>query len=407
MKEYIQLAWRNLWRNKRRSILTIASVFFAVFLALIMRSMQVGSYDNMISNAVRNATGYIQVHAPGYWEDKTIDNTFEDNQALEESVLAVNNVSGLIPRLESFALASSGNKTKGVGIIGTDPIKEDDVTGLKKRLVDGRYFNHSNSEILVAENLAKYLEISVGDSLVLLSQGYHGVSAAGLFHIVGIVNFPSPAMNSQLIYMPLEDAQYFYAAPAHLTSLSIMLDDPGMLEETREAIIAAIGENYEVMTWEEMLTALVQGIESDNVSGWFMLGILYMVVAFGIFGTMLMMTMERKREFAVMVSIGMHRSKLARILTVETTFIALIGILAGIVASIPICYYFFQFPIQLTGEAAKAMIDFNVEPIMPFAFKSYIFIQQTIIVLILTWLAALFPITYVQRFNVLRAFRGK
>jgi ABC-type antimicrobial peptide transport system permease subunit len=161
------------------------------------------------------------------------------------------------------------------------------------------------------------------------------------------------------------------------------------------------------MTWKQMLIEMVQGIESDNVSGWFMLGILYMVVAFGIFGTMLMMTMERKKEFAVMVSIGMHRFKLSRILTVETIFIAIIGVIAGIIASTPIIYYYNQFPIQLTGEAAKAMMDFNVEPIMPFALNSHIFIQQTIIILILTLIAALYPITYVHRFNVLRAFRGK
>ncbi len=407
MKENIYLAWRNLWRNKRRTILTIASVFFAVFLALLMRSMQIGSYDNMIENSVRNSTGYIQVHAPGYWDDKTIDNTFESDQALEDKISRVSNVEGLIPRLESFALASSGIKTKGIGIVGTDPVKENEVTGLKKRLIEGRYFNHASHEVLIAEKLASYLEVGLGDSIVLLSQGYHGVTAADEYHIAGIVQFPSPAMNSQLIFMTLEDAQYFYAAPSRLTSLSVMLTNPDNLEGTKENIISVIGENYEVMTWEQMLTALVQGIESDNVSGWFMLGILYMVLAFGIFGTMLMMTVERKKEFAVMVSIGMHRYKLARILTIETIFIAIIGVAAGIAASMPIIYYFNVNPIELTGEAAQAMIDFNVEPIMPFALSSHIFFQQTIIVLILTMIAALYPISYVHRFNVLRAFRGK
>jgi len=407
MKEYIQLAWRNLWRNKRRTILTIASVFFAVFLALIMRSMQIGSYDNMIENSVRNSTGYIQVQAPGYWDDKTIDNTFESDQGLEDKIRSVQNVSGLIPRLESFALASSGVKTKGIGIIGTDPEKENEVTGLKKRLIEGTYFNHEKNQILVAEKLATYLEVWVGDSIVLLSQGYHGVTAADEFHITGIVKFPSPAMNSQLIFMTLDDAQYFYAAPARLTSLSIMLEEPDKLDATVQGIKNVIGEDFDVMTWEQMLVAMVQGIESDNVSGWFMLGILYMVVAFGIFGTMLMMTVERKKEFAVMVSIGMQRYKLARILTVETIFIAIIGVLAGMAASMPIIYYFNVNPILLTGEAAKAMIDFNVEPVMPFALSSYIFLQQTIIVLTLTLLAGLYPISYVHRFKVLRAFRGK
>ena len=154
MKENIQLAWRNLWRNKRRTILTIASVFFAVFLALIMRSMQIGSYDNMIDNSVKNSTGYIQVHAPDYWDDKTIDNTFESNEELESQISGIENINGLIPRLESFALASSGLKTKGIGIIGTDPVKENEVTGLKNRLIEGEYFNHKKNQVLIAEKLA-------------------------------------------------------------------------------------------------------------------------------------------------------------------------------------------------------------------------------------------------------------
>jgi ABC-type lipoprotein release transport system permease subunit len=407
MKEYVQLAWRNLWRNKRRTVLTMASVFFAVFLALLMRSMQIGSYDNMIENTVRNSTGYLQVQAPGYWDDKTINNTFESSPELEETILKVENVSGVIPRLESFALASSGNKTKGIGVIGTEPSMENEVTGLKSRLIAGNYFNHEKNQVLVAEKLASYLEVGVGDSIVLLSQGFHGVTAADEFHIAGILKFPSPDMNSQLVYMTLADAQYFYAAPYRLSSLSVMLDEPDHLESTKENLISAIDGDYVVMTWEQMLTALVQGIESDNVSGWFMLGILYMVVAFGIFGTMLMMTVERKKEFAVLVSIGMHRYKLARILTAETVFIAIFGVAAGMVASIPIIYYYNLFPIELTGDAAKAMMDFNVEPVMPFAFSSHIFFQQAVIVLVLTLISALYPISYVHRFNVLKAFRGK
>ena len=108
MKEYIKIAWRNLWRNKRRTILTLSSVLFAVFLALLMRSMQLGTYDRMIESSVKSSTGYIQIHEKGYWEDKTINNTFENGPELMDKISANPNISMAIPRLETFALISSG-----------------------------------------------------------------------------------------------------------------------------------------------------------------------------------------------------------------------------------------------------------------------------------------------------------
>ncbi len=407
MEQYIQIAWRNLWRNKRRTLITVASVFFAIFLSLLMRSMQIGSYDMMEHDAVKNSTGYLQIHAKGYWDDKTINNTFEKDSSFINKVRNTANVTTLTPRLESFALASSGNMTKGVAVIGTDPRIENNMTGLKKRVIRGSYFSSDSMEVLLGVSLAKYLKVDTGDTLVLLSQGYHGITAAGEFFIKGILEFPAQNMNSELAYLTLKDAQYFYAAPNRLTSLSLMIEDPDELEETKETLQEKLSEDYEVMTWKQMMVALVQSIESDNISGMFMLGILYMVVAFGIFGTMLMMTMERKKEFAVMVSVGMQRYKISYILVFETLFIGLMGIIAGLLVSFPIIYYFHINPIPLTGAAAQAMIDFNARPILPFSTDLFIFTNQAIFVVILTFLAIIYPIFYVSKFNILKAFHGR
>jgi ABC-type antimicrobial peptide transport system permease subunit len=160
------------------------------------------------------------------------------------------------------------------------------------------------------------------------------------------------------------------------------------------------------MEWKEMNPEVVQSIESDNISGMFMLGILYIVVGFGILGTMMMMTLERKREFGVMVSVGMQRHKLATIVFIETLYIALIGVISGIVAATPLMYYFHLNPIQLTGEAAKAMIDMNVEPIMPFSMDLPIYYNQAIVILVLTCIAVLYPMIVINRFKVLQAIRG-
>jgi ABC-type lipoprotein release transport system permease subunit len=407
MKNYLKIAWRNLWRNKRRTMITVSSVFFAILLALIMRSMQHGSYDLMEHDAIKNSSGYIQIHAKGYWEDKTIDNTFEATDQLYQTLQSDENVSAIIPRLESFALVSSGNITKGVGIVGTDPETENSVTNLKERVIKGKYIsNKEHDGIMLGDELAKYLDVDVNDTVVLLSQGYHGLTAAGKYVVSGIFHFGAPEMNKQLIYMTLGAAQYFFAADNRLTSYSLMLDDPDKLDKTFRNLTNELGNQYEVMTWKEMMIELRQQIESDNISGIFMLSILYVVVAFGIFGTIMMMTHERKKEFAVMIAVGMQRYRLSVITFFETLYMGIIGVVLGVVASIPIIYYYYKNPIPLSGEMADAFAEFNVQPIMPFAFDAGIFFSQAAIVMILTILIAFYPMINISRFNLISGLRS-
>ncbi len=255
-------------------------------------------------------------------------------------------------------------------------------------------------------NLAKFLKLGIGDTITLISQGYHGVTAAGIYPVRGIISFPSTTMNNKLLFMDLSQAQYLYGATDMLTSVSIMLHKPKLLASDTTAIREMIGPSYEIMEWREMNPEVVQGIESDNISGKFMLGILYLVVGFGILGTIMMMTLERKREFGVMVSVGMQRYKLGIIVFFETLYIAIIGVLSGIVMATPFIYYMHLNPIQLTGEAAKAMMDMNVEPVMPFSLDLPIFYNQAIVVLIITCIAIIYPIVVISRFDVLKAMRG-
>jgi ABC-type lipoprotein release transport system permease subunit len=407
MKEYIKIAWRNLWRNKRRTLLTISSVLFALFLSLLMRSMQLGSYASMVESAVKSSTGYIQVHEKGYWADKSIDNTFKSSPKLERQILEHPNVTQITPRLESFALLSSGKQTKGAAVIGTQPGLEDETSGLKSRVVSGEYLQDNDQAILIAEGLAQYLKVEAGDTVVILGQGYHGVTAAGAFPVKGIIRFIQPDMNNTMTYIPLALAQELYATPGRLTSLSIMVADPDKISHTRTEISRIDPDNLEVMLWKEMMVELVNGIEGDNISGLFMLGILYLVVGFGILGTILMTTMERRREFGIMVAVGMRRYKLAIIVFFETLIICFIGILSGVLASLPFISYFYHHPIPLTGEAADAMLEYNMEPVMPFLLEPGYFIGQSMVVVIITLLTLVYPFTVIGRFKIINAIKGR
>jgi len=407
MNDYFKIAWRNIWRNRRRTFITVASVLFAVFLALLMRSMQLGTYGYMIESAVKSSTGYLQVHQKGYWDDKSIDNTMEYPPGLPEQLKSTPNVTEIIPRLESFALISSGKQTKGVAVIGTVPEIEDKISGLSKKLVAGEFLSGGENGLLIAEGLANYLKVKVGDSLVLLGQGYHGVTAAAEIPVRGILRFIQPDMNNQLVYMELSQAQDFYTAHGRLTSISIMLEKRGLMHQTQNTLQAIDPDNLEVMSWKEMLYELVQYIEGDNISGLFMLGILYLVVGFGILGTILMMTMERRKEFGIMVAVGMKRHKLSLIILIESIIIGVTGVISGIILSLPFITYFYYHPIKLTGEMAEAVLEYNMEPIMPFALEPGFFIYQSIVVIIITLLAVIYPVSVISRLKVVNAIKGK
>jgi len=407
MQEYIKLAWRNIWRNKRRTIITAASIFFAIFFALIMRSLQLGSYSNMIDNAVKLYSGHVQVHARGYWDNKSINNTLVQKHDLMEVLHKNEHIKQVVPRLESFALASTGPQTKGVLVMGIDPLKQDRMSHLTEKLVEGTYIEQDEHAVLLSKTLSAYLHLSVNDTLVLLGQGFHGATAAGKYPVKGIVKIPKPDLDNKLAYLPLKAGQQLYMAPNRLTTLAINLYDHEDLKVTVAQLKEQLPpDQYEVKSWREIMPELVQQIKSDNASGWILLAILYLIIAFGVFGTVMMMISERRREFGVMIAIGMHKSKLAMIVTVEMVFIGLLGLVGGIIGSMPVILYYHYHPIRLSGEVAQSIENFGIEPIIPMAWQSDFYMIQTIIVAVIVFLAVLYPIYSITRIKAVKAMRG-
>jgi len=404
--EVIKIAWRNLWRNKRRTMITAASVFFAIWFALIMRAFQLGSYELMVNNIVHAYSGYFQLHAKGYWEDKVLNNGFITTGSLGQSLLNTEGIAGYAPRLESFALASYGMQTKGVMVNGVNPDAENGLTSLREKMVDGEYLKPDDSGALVSQRLARYLKVGIGDTLVIIGQGFHSTSAAGVFPVRGIVRFPSPDLDSRLVYLSLPAARMLFSADEMLTSIAFNVTEPDRYKEVaRELDNKLDSASYEIMTWNEMMPEVVQQIKADSASGLIMLGILYMIVGFGIFGTMLMMLNERTREFGMMIAIGMQKNRLIVIMVTETLFLGLLGIISGVMAAIPPIYYFFIHPIPLTGNMAESTISMGFEPMMPTAWNASYFLAQSAVVLAIILLVMILPVMRIRKLNVINAIR--
>ena len=405
MKTYLMLAWRNLWRNKRRTIIASASVFFAVLLSLIMRSMQEGSYDYMVDASVSMYTGYVQVHAKDYWDKRSLDRSMLYSEEVNSNLESIEHVTLVTPRLESFSLVSNKNTTKVASVVGINPEKENEMTSLKDKLVEGEYLTDNATGVLLAQGLAELLKVGIGDSVVLYGQGYHGVTAADRVPVEGIVKFKLPDLNKSMVYMTLNNSQWLYSAENRITSLSIMIDQIDKQDGVYENVKLLFDDNYEVMTWKEMMPELVQGIEIDNAGGIIMLGILYVIIGFGIFGTVMMMTAERTKEFGILISIGLKKGKLAFISFVESLFLSFIGVAAGVIVSIPILYYYNRNPIELTGEMADMILSYGLEPILPFRFAPNIFIDQFLTVFVIALVSVSYPILFIRKLKPVEAMR--
>jgi len=465
------MAWRNLWRNKRRTLITVASVFFAVFFALIMRSLQLGAYDHMYRNVIESYTGYLQVQHEDFWDNKIVENTFIYTPELDQTLMNNNNTNTIVPRFESFSLASSGTLTKGVIVIGIDPEKEaflSDVKGklvkyrlseknienLKKTDLPGKFIknldlfkgnSYTNSssmmtdlgiserdsvlfmpllrkyalfengyiktgepEALIGDKLAAFLNVSKDDTLVLIGQGYHGTSAAGKFRIAGIVKLPTPDLDNKIVYLPFDICQGLYNSPGRLTSLAINIkrNDDSEIKRMIKTFSSEIKSPLKVLGWREMNELMINQMDADSKSGMVMIFILYMVIAFGIFGTVLMMTAERRREFGVLVAVGMQKSKLATVVVFEMIFIGIMGIGSGIVMALPAIIYGYYHPIRFSGEIAKMYEDYGIEPVMPFLPVDWYFLWQSIIVAVIVFIAVIYPIRKIYKMQIVNSLKA-
>jgi putative ABC transport system permease protein len=401
----IQLAWKNIWRNRNRTSITMAAIFFAVLLSVLTSSLKTGIFDNLINNVVGFYTGYIQVHKEGYWNEQILDNSFEASPKIEKKILSDNRIKAISPRLESFALVSSGEITKGCMVAGVDPERENQITGLRDKLIEGNYFHAADKGVLITEGLMKRLKLKLQDTIVLIGQGYHGSTAAGKYPIQGVLKFGSPDLNDKVLFMPLLLAQDLYGAPAMISTYVLSINNTNALNPISESAKKNTGAGYEVMTWEDMMPDIKQHIRTDSANMEMVQGVLYLLISFGIFGTLLMMMAERKFELGMLVAIGMKKYKLGILLMTESVLTILGGCLLGIVTSIPLVFYLYKRPIKIGGEMAAAYEKFGFEAVFPTSVHAEHFIVQGLMVLLIGLMLSLYPVYKIIRLNPVEAMR--
>jgi putative ABC transport system permease protein len=407
VKLLLKLAWRNIWRNRRRSVLTVLAVVFATFLTIGQRGIQLGTYELNIRTAVRIFTGYLQVQKKGYQQNPSLNSCFEYTNSIKNYLQEDKNINGFTPRVYADGLISFKENSTGASILGIDPASEKRVTTFMNRVNEGRFFDSdSSNQIVLGYKLLENLNAKVGDTVVILAQGYDGTLGNEKFKIVGTTKMVSSEFDAMSVFVGLSTLQYLLGMDSKINVIAVAIGGLDEIETVKQNLNTHFkNENLAALSWDQIMTELKQSIQLDNVSGILFLGILIILVAFGVLNTVSMSVQERFREFGITLSIGMPNGMLVKLIIIETIFLTLVGLIIGNIIGWGINLYIFHHPIYVGGNLGAMYEEYGFLPNLESSLRIGIFINATLSVLIISLLACLYPAYRVYKLVPLKGIR--
>ncbi len=403
-----RLAWRNIWRHKRRTWLTALAMIFSNVLLVFMISLQFGSYEMMINNSLRMLSGQVQVQMDGYL----------DEQKMRQVIAGIDHLAGAIrqrvkgvnvaARASAFVLVSSEERSFGAQLLGVQPGHEGGVSTIPGLVKHGRYLDDTGAaEIVIGSVMARNLKAGVGDELTFLGSGRDGSFAAGVLTVVGVFHSGSQDLDRGLAEVPLGYFQEAFAMRGSGHVIALATDELDSVSATLAALGPVIAEHdgLVALDWEELMPGLKQAIQADMTSAWFMYGVLIILVAFSVLNTQLMSVLERTREFGMIMALGIRPRKLVSLVLLETLMMALLGFLIGMFLGFLVTAYYAH-----TGFAYPGMDEmgakFNLPSVIyPSLGPLGLFLGPSV-VLVFCVLAALYPAMKLYRLRPVEAMRS-
>ncbi len=406
MNLLLKLAWRNLWRNKRRTIITICAVVFAAMLAIAMRGIQIGTYQANIKHAVSLFSGYLQVQKVGYLDNPSLQKSFRFDDNLRTILANEQQVTGFTPRVNAQGLISYKENSMGALIFGIVPDSEANVSIFKSKLNQGSFIQTDSSySIILGYKLLQNLNAEIGDTVVVLAQGIDGSLGNFKYNIAGTVKIGSPEFDGTAIFMGLSALQELLAMEDRVNSVAISLVSLDQVDAFQKKLKTYLPKDFDTPSWLEIMPDLKQSIELDNISGLIFLWILIVVVAFGILNAVLMSVTERFNEFGVALAMGMRNSTLVILVLIESFMIAVIGLIIGNIIALGINYYIFLNPIEFSGDFALMYEEYGFIPKIYSTLKPSVFINSTLNLLLISIVASFYPAFKVFKLEPLKGIR--
>ena len=405
MNIVLRLAWRNLWRHARRTWLTIGAMVFSNTLLVFMISFQFSMYGLMIDNTLQVFSGHMQVQAPEYKDDQKMRQVVPGVQPLAAQLRKDFDSDTIAARGWAFGLASSEERSYGIGIYGVEPEFESRVSSIPGLIEEGRFLEQNDAmEIVIGEVLARNLRIGVGDELTILGSGLDGSFAAAVVVVVGVFESGVKDIDRNIAEMPLgtfQDVFYMNGAGHQVVIMAPTLDDAPALQSN---VAALLPDGLVVHSWDVLQPGLKQAIQADISSAFFMYGILVILVAFSVLNTQLMSVLERTHEFGVVMALGMKPGRLGRLVMLETALMGLLGFVLGAAAGALLTYWFTVNGLSYPGMEEMAA-NFN----LPGRVYPQVSILKTVfgpaVVFLFTLLAAIYPAWRLRSLHPVEAMR--
>lgn len=404
---FFSMAWRNVWRNRRRSLLTVVAIALGLAFNIFMRAIGDGFHDQMVDNSVRAEIGHIEIHRSGYHDDPELNKTLPDPGKVTQVIRSLPGLRGYSLRVLGSGLASTSENSNGVQILGVDPAEEQTVTTIQNAIVRGRYLSADEQRpILVGDRLASHLKVSLDDKVVLLVQAADGSMGAQLFRVAGVFRSGSPEMDEGVVFILRSDAQNLLSLGDRVTEAALLLDSSRQIPAGLEALKAHLnGEPVEILPWWQVEPFLQQFIQIDDAFFYIIVLIFFIVISIGILNTIMMSIFERVREFGVMMALGTKPRQIIKLVVEEALALGLMGIAAGSLIGSALTQYFARYGINLSsfsaGAAAVGITSSRVFSELTVANLLY----SNLAVLVVVMLVALYPAFYAARLRPVEAIR--
>ncbi len=402
----VKLASRNVLRNRRRSAITILSITIGLAALTFLWGFIDGMNRQMIENTTRYFAGDIQIHLTGYHEDPTLDLTIPDAAPVLDAVRRDPQVAAASVRLEGKALASHGDKSRGVVVVGVAPEEEAKVTVLFNAVVEGNPLGEGARGVLVGEKLAEALGIGTGDELVFVGQAYDGSISSGRFPVRGVFRTKIDELDGFVTVMPLDAVRAFFAAPGGATAVALRLRERNELDHVRAGLASTLGKRYEILGWPNLLPMVAVSVRFHEVVTYVVLLVFFVVVAAAVVNPVLMAVLERTREFGIMLAIGTSRARLLRLVLYESMLLGTVGLVIGNAVGLAVTAYFSRSGIDVGAFEAGLRTMPGLSDVIYPVVRADRTLMLSATVFAIAGLTALYPATKAAFLAPVEAIRG-
>jgi ABC-type lipoprotein release transport system permease subunit len=324
----VLLAWRNLWRHRRRTLVMLSALGLGIWSMIVLASLVRGSMEQQITKEILNLTGHIQIHAAGYRDDPSVDHRFAVSTVLHAAMHGPG-ITAASARVRVPAVISSERDSAGVTLVGIDPGGERGLSFIPTAITEGRYLDSADDPgVLLGRKLAEQLETAVGRRIVLMSQDAHNRVADRGFRVVGVFDTQPQSMETGSVFVGLAVAQKMLRIGEDVSEVAVMTPDRDALRKPLAALRAA-APGLDVAPWTEVQPLLVLTEKVNNVVLIVWFGVVFAAMAFGLVNTLLMAVFERLREFGLFQALGMTPRFILGQVLVESLFLLLVSLVVG------------------------------------------------------------------------------